>query len=1632
MKLSTSAIRNSLFILAVIFALAEIPSAANAQDNPEADKQATTRSKFPAAKAQSAAASKDADADAPKQKAVEKDKDGQDELRKRDEWFYKQRSSANGHIPAGARAKSLAHMQRMMEAEGKLVHRPDGSVAEVTPFAGSVTNTWTSIGPTPTVGGEFSPVTGRITTIAIDPTDATGSTVLIGGAQGGIWRTTNAGATWAAVGDQNASLAMGSIAFAPSAPATVYAGTGEQASIGFDVYYGAGVLKSTNGGLTWTQTCTTAGPTCPFIGPFDPGLEPGFGFFSDGGARISYIAVNPTNANLVLAAAQVTNLQTGNFTAGGIYCSTDGGATWTNLVTNLGAGSFVGFASSTVAYAAIGDPFGGTANGIYKSTNANGGATPSCSAITFTQQTAAALPPQPSMGRIDLGIAPSDTTGNTVYASIADGTNGSNDNLGVWVTTNGGTSWTQTPAPDACDAQCWYDNVVKVDPSNAAIAFFGGAALGNLNTAGWVQRTTNTGSAWTSVIPTVQEAGLPHVDVHAMAFIKLTAGVRMYMGNDGGIWRTDNAEATPVVWTNLNDSTLTLTQFYPAISIHPSSQAFAFAGAQDNGSQIYSQPTTGTSWTDNQICGDGTGTAIDNVVPSTVYVDCNGIGGLAVSTINGQINTFFTATNGINPADNASFVPPLVTDPSTANTAYVGTTKVYQSVNTGSSWTALTSDLVNGANGEDLTALVVAPGNPKVVYAGANTGQIFVATNVTAGAGTFAPVAGQSSLPPRQVGAITVDPADATGNTAYAAFSGFSFVAHGISDPIGHLFKTTNGGTTWTDVSCTVDTTTAGCSTPAATDLPNSPVNDVVVDPDVPGTLYAATDIGVFQGTCTTSGTTTCTWTTLSTGLPRVAVLSLKLHHASRTLRAATHGRGVWDIVLNNFSFAGPHISSISPVSTFAGGGGFTLTVNGNGLTGGAVQWNGSVTNVTTQPVSDSQLTATIATALVGGAGTPQITVKVGTTTSNPLTFTVLGGTPTITAVTPTSAPVNSAATPITVTGTGFASNVLVVMNPDVGGTAFITPTSVNANGTQISAMVPASFMAGFGSTNSVGVQNPPPGGGIASSATNPTALPTFVVVAPAPANDNFANAISITTNSFSDTRDSSAATTQTSDPAPPCSQDPTQIPFTTGISNTIWYKFVPTASGTISDVDTIGSSYDTVLSIWTGSGTTETSLTATLVACNDDIVSGIDIQSQIQGIPVTAGTPYYIMVSSFGQADPNPIAFGGESILNFTFSGTASNPTPTITAPLVPATATAGGAAFTLTINGTNFVSGATVSFGTTTGLAPSSITAMQILVTIPATAIATAGTPGVIVTNPAPGGGPSNSVAFTVSASSGSFTLGGGAATVTAGSSGPSAITLTPTGGFAGAVAITCGTTLPGVTCSPLNVTVPSGGGNGTGSLVVNVAAPSSGTTAMNLPGAQNLWAATKLAKAHAVGWWTLSGGTGFAAILLLFLPGRKRYRAALGLGLVCVLSFALGCGGGSGGGGGGGGGGTTATTTHLTVSGTKVAAMGTLTVSATVTGGTPTGNVQFFVDGAAAGNAVPVAAGTTGNIMLTAASAPPLFQLIGTHTLSAHYLGDATTSASSSGTLNIAVTGTTQLPISANPASSNANVTISLTIN
>jgi len=219
-------------------------------------------------------------------------------------------------------------------------------------------------------------------------------------------------------------------------------------------------------------------------------------------------------------------------------------------------------------------------------------------------------------------------------------------------------------------------------------------------------------------------------------------------------------------------------------------------------------------------------------------------------------------------------------------------------------------------------------------------------------------------------------------------------------------------------------------------------------------------------------------------------------------------------------------------------------------------------------------------------------------------------------------------------------------------------------------------------------------------------------------------------------------------------------------------------------------------------------------------------------------------------------------------------------------------------------------------------------------------------------------------------------------------------------------------------------SGSGAATGQLTVNVAAPSApGTTAELLPATRTEYAGLQGGPTSRNGWWKLSAGTGLAAIFLIFVPGRRRYRTAMGLWLVCLLSFAMGCGGSSSSVGPV----AVATTTKITAPVTKAAQGTSLSFNISVTAsGLPAGSgmAQLFDGATALGAPVQAVNGavTINNNTL----------IVGTHAISAHYLGDASTQASQSGTVNVTVTGNTTVGISTAPASSNGNVSINLTVN
>jgi photosystem II stability/assembly factor-like uncharacterized protein len=661
--------------------------------------------------------------DQPKEPPKDFEQDEEGFQKAREAWFYGQRAYPHKTVPPGARLKAWQQMQVRLAAEQAA--RSRGNASDV--------GSWQLIGPA-TMNGYWGPNSGRVSAVAVDP--ANNQIVYAGAAQGGIWKTTNGGAAWTPLTDTQASLATGSIAIDPQNHLTIYVGTGEENNSG-DSYYGEGILKSTDGGNTWTNI---------------PGQFAGGG---GGGARIGGLAVQPNNSSVVLAAV-------GCCAPGpsGVYRSADAGQTWTQVLNvNYSQAYNVIFDPNTptTAYASI------NGDSVYKSTD--GGNT-----WTAANGSGATALPLSGSGRVALAMDPNATT--TLWAAIASNTH--NDLAGLFKTTDGGNTWTNLPnTPDFCEGQCWYDLALAVQPGNSNVIFAGGAQ----NSSGSVVQSLDGGNTWTIY------ANI-HPDAHAFVFTP--DGSILYVGNDGGMWSTTQITSTAINWTNLNTG-LATEQFYPGLSIDSNNANIGFGGTQDNGTESYIGTTT---W--NVVnCGDGGVTLIDNTTnPDTVYANC--IGATFTKSTNGGLS-FQSAQNGINTSDKVSWTPPAAIDPANPQRLYFGTQYVYQTTNGAGTWKEISPDLTNGAT---LTAIAVSPVNPNTVWAGSGDSQVSITQNALAGtSASWSNVTGTDMLPNRYITAIAADPQQA--GTAYVAFSGFS----GYGDNLGHVFTTTNAGASWTDIS---------------------------------------------------------------------------------------------------------------------------------------------------------------------------------------------------------------------------------------------------------------------------------------------------------------------------------------------------------------------------------------------------------------------------------------------------------------------------------------------------------------------------------------------------------------------------------------------------------------------------------------------------------------------------------------------------------------------------------------------------------------------------------------------------------------------------------------------------------------
>lgn len=595
------------------------------------------------------------------------------------------------------------------------------------------------------------------------------------------------------------------------------------------------------------------------------------------------IELDPNNDNTIYAGTGEPNTGGGSITydGNGIYKSTNGGASWINIgLKNVGAIGKVAVAktnSNIIYVAAVGNIFQTSTNkGLYQSSN--GGSTWKKSLFISD-----------STSVNDVAISPTDA--NIVYACAWERISrptgrvygGITSNL--YKSINGGTSWTKLFPDDINRGKITID----IPPTNGNLAYisiankngtfntiykYDGSTFTNIKTGisaattytwwfGGISchplndqvvyfsdfnlfRTTNGGTKWSTV------AASSHVDQHSVFVNPLDTNI-VIIGNDGGVYTSTNRLAN-ITFCKIPDA-----QVYD-FDLYKTDETFISAGFQDN--NFARTSTQGISSWQTYGGGDGVQVRVDPTDKTETY--------------SSQYLGISLGTTGIPASDRKNWKCPIRLDPVNPKIRYTGTNKVYKYNPLTAAWTALSGDLTNGAvstnpNYGTITSLAVAQSNNQYIYSGADDGSVYFTKN---GGASWSKIT--TGLPSLWVTFIRID--DVNPEIAYIGFSGYRY---GVKD--AHLYKTTNAGSTWIRIN---------------NDLPQVPVNDLIISPDNKKILALATDFGVYY---TVNGGTN--WSTLGVGMPIVVVSSLYYAPISKTLYAATYGRSIYKVkVGTNFS----------------------------------------------------------------------------------------------------------------------------------------------------------------------------------------------------------------------------------------------------------------------------------------------------------------------------------------------------------------------------------------------------------------------------------------------------------------------------------------------------------------------------------------------------------------------------------------------------------------------------------------------------------------------------------------------------------------------------------------------------------
>jgi photosystem II stability/assembly factor-like uncharacterized protein len=600
---------------------------------------------------------------------------------------------------------------------------------------------WTSLGP--------NNIGGRSLCIAINPADT--SMLFMGSASGGIWKSTTGGlgaTAWTYVETGYPSLAVSSIAIDSTNPNIIYIGTGECygyqfSKNGLDVrvtrgMYGIGILKTTDGGTTWTKSLDWA---------------------YNNQRGVWKVVINPRNHNTLYAA-----------TTEGIYKSNNSGTNWSQVLNyQMVMDLKINPADTTVLYASVGDLSNNIPNanvGIYKTTNAGS---------TWNKLTGG-LPAFWS-GKATLDIYQGNS--NTVYASIANDVTGY---VGFYVSTDAGTTWQVKATNVNMLPQGWYNNAILVKANDPNTIVVGTIDLVKSTNGGTSFTTKSDWGAWnTGATPPGQPESASNIFAHADHHYYVSnprEPNKLYCITDGGLYRSNDFGET---YYSCNGGYVT-TQFYNGFGNSMQDSIFCLGGLQDNRSAFY-QGTT--AWYKTFV-GDGFWCAVNSTNQNICYTEYS-YGDINKSTSGGVANSW----NDIAPPGTGSeatccFAAPYICCRSNSNIMYAGNMSIYRSTNGGNSWQgpygSFAGAKVLSMDGSATFTDTVYCGTIPVTN-GANA-TVWKTTNGT----TWTNIGG-GVLPNAYPTDIHVNPNNSM--DVYVTFSGFG-------NP--HVYRSSNGGSSWQNI----------------------------------------------------------------------------------------------------------------------------------------------------------------------------------------------------------------------------------------------------------------------------------------------------------------------------------------------------------------------------------------------------------------------------------------------------------------------------------------------------------------------------------------------------------------------------------------------------------------------------------------------------------------------------------------------------------------------------------------------------------------------------------------------------------------------------------------------------------------